>query len=736
MPSTSFDPDLFLKHFFKSPEKGFKYLLQNNWNDSVYENLIQSVRKKISIDKMIQSWIDSDVPSQQFATFLEGSYHDKFKQIIKEKRLFNSTGFYPLVKYAYASDKRFIAELDFWRNLWKAMDFEVIQARKIIAKYNFEEILMLCGLYYDKLRISIGVSKNQDADLIETINLILNEKLRIRKPGSGLKSHFTPESFRDRNMELLAHLIKSGDSDIQNLFVVFDKKAELQFLYEYYCFHSFQFNLLSERSAVLRPENEEQYLKYKKAGGRYEIWHSFYHNVVFYEFDDLTENIEGSEMSWYNKLSHYRTWEQYYQFIDSGFTAEVYSAKGAVDSLKCFQVINSISSWSNIRWNNFIETEILHNNRTNPYEIILRIIAHNIRQYDNDVMPVFFRSYSDLTQTASEINHFDFDESDRSLSLFTNNLNYAEYDTIDLSQKPFIKIDQNLYWIAGIMANKNYSVMLHNMMSAQDRMAVEKGARATYAVNAEAQLCKWFEQNKYSCKPNYDCYLDVEKKNKSGEIDLLAYKNKTLFICQVKSTFHRSTITDVHQHFSDERSGIAKAKFQLTRDVGFIKSKWHQLSQILGADCTLDELEIVPLAVTTTLEPGDGSFQIGDVIGYVVPLFELRVILTNSKFYLYNISEMALRKKFGKNIPVEYLQPLYGMQDRLDIAEQISNFVLEYVETEKPRFSLWADGHKLCEPDDLIHAIKNESVWDMLSEPMPLGVNAMSFSDIVLNYVR
>jgi hypothetical protein len=351
-------------------------------------------------------------------------------------------------------------------------------------------------------------------------------------------------------------------------------------------------------------------------------------------------------------------------------------------------------------------------------------------------MPVFYRNHNDLVQTASEINHFDFEESERSLTLFTNNLNFKDFDPIDLSQKPFIKIGSNLYWIAGILANRNYSVMLHNMLSAQDKMAVQNGSRATCAVHAEGQLSKWFEMNGFLCKPNYDCYLDAEKKNKSGEIDLLAYKSNTLFVCQAKSTFHRSTITEVYQHFSDERSGIAKAKSQLTRDVEFVKSNWHQLSRVLEADCALHELEIVPLAVTTTLEPGDGTFQIGDTTGYVVPLFELRVILTNSKFYLYNISEMALVKKFGENIPVDYLRPLYGMQDSHEIAEQFTKIVLEYAENEKPEFSLWSQGNKLCEPDDLILAIKNESVWSMLPEPTSLKAKTMLLGDFVLNYVR
>lgn len=168
--------------------------------------------------------------------------------------------------------------------------------------------------------------------------------------------------------------------------------------------------------------------------------------------------------------------------------------------------------------------------------------------------------------------------------------------------------------------------MLHDILIGQDKKMDEGGPRNTYASRVEKLLTGWFEKNDFVVSPNYDCYADEEKKNKLGEIDLLAFKSNTLFVCQVKSTFHRSTISEIHQHFTDERSGINKAIIQLTRDIGFIKENWEKVRTDLAVDCPIDKLKIVPLAVTTTLESGDGLFQISDVTGYVVPLFELRVI--------------------------------------------------------------------------------------------------------------
>lgn len=732
------DNAVFLEHFFNSPKKGFKYLLGNGWGDSVFEQLIKSVSKKIPINKMILSWIASEVPSQPFAVFLETKYHDEFKRIVKEQKLFNSRNYYPLVKHAFAGDTVFIAELEFWKKIWEELESEIHEAKLILAKYNFEELLILCGIYYDKMRLVYQIQKNQDFTLIESMTLILNQKLQsIQSHGKKIKRSYSPEKFRAHSIILLVRTLATGDSEIQRIFDVFDKKAELRHLYEFYSFQSFKFEVLTEKSAVLRPEDESSYLKFKKTNERYNLWHSYFHNRSFWDYDELTESLENSGMSWYNKLSHYRSWEQFDQFTDAGFSEVIDFGKNeSVEVLKCFLAVNAIGTWSNIRWNNFIETEIFNDFRGDPYEFICELMEYNIDEFGNDAMPVFCRNYKELVETASEIHHFELEEIDQAYAIYTTNLNLPDPEPLDFSQKPFIKIGSAMYWVAGIMANKNYSVMLHNMLSAEDTKAEEKGPRVTCAIHAEKQLNKWFEMNSYTCKPNYDCFWDAEQKNKAGEIDLLAYKNKTLFVCQVKSTFHRSTIAEIHQHFTDERSGIAKAKSQLKRDVGFIKSKWQELSHTLSAECTLDELVIVPLAVTTTLEPGEGSFQIGDVTGYIVPLFELRVILTNTKFYLFNISELALRNKFGENIPVEYLRPLYGIKDSSAIEKQITEIVMEYAQTEKLQFSLKAEGHKHCEPDDLIHAIINESVWDMVPEPGPLQMRSLVLGDSVLNYMR
>ncbi|MEO5643958.1 MAG: hypothetical protein ABIQ40_20270 [Bacteroidia bacterium] len=339
MQNLQFDFAIFQRHFFKAPEKAFGYIFdKENVGALTFDDFMRLTRKKFTIERILKGWIDSNMPSIRFINFLRSAYPEQFHLAIKDKKLFRSTPFYPMIKESFASDKEFLNELEYWRNIWEEMELEIRKSRTILAKYNFEEVLILCGLYYDKLRIMAPIQKNHDAALIETITLILNEKLdSYHKLKRKVKSNFSPEVFRVRSIELLSRLILTGDCEIESLFHVFDKKVELQFLYEYYCYHGFQLNFLNDKNTILRPKDEIRYLRYKKAGERYSVWQGYYHNLGFYEGEELTEHIEASGMSWYNKLAHYRAWEQFDQFTDAGFSEPVnIDEKGNIDALKCF----------------------------------------------------------------------------------------------------------------------------------------------------------------------------------------------------------------------------------------------------------------------------------------------------------------------------------------------------------------------------------------------------------------
>jgi hypothetical protein len=732
-----FDVSRFHKDFFKFPEKAFGYLFNQVDSGTIsFSEFFNTTQKKYTIGKIISSWLKTNMASKHFVIYLKEEYRTELLYLIKDAKAFQSRIHYPVIADCFSDDPATLKEFAYWKNLWTALDDEIGEARRILAKYNFEDVLVLCSLYYDKLRLIEGLHKNHDSSIVEVVNLILIEKITsLARNEKEIKSKYDPVRLRARSLELLLRLRHDGDREIELLFHIFDKKADLQHLYEYYCCHEFQLSFFDSRAGVLKPADEYRYLKYMTVGQRYFIWQSYYHNLIFYEFDEVNEKIDASEMSWYNKRAHINTCEHFSQFTDAGFPVEIETDdSGKIDALNCFMAINSISSWSNIRWNNFLEEEIFRNHSRNPYELIWQLMEYNLEHFDNDAISMLFRSHKELMETAEKIHHFKKGEAKMAFALFTSNLNLNE--NIDLSSKPFIKLGSNIYWIAGMMANKNYAVMLQNILLERDKAMDKEGPRNKYATQTEKLLAEWFGKNKFTCEPNFEYFLDDINKTGKGEIDLLAYKDGTLFICQVKSTFHRATIKEIHGHFGDERSGIKKAIKQLERDIEYVRSNWRILKNELKADCSIDVLRIVPLAVTTTLEPGDGKFEIMDIKGYVVPLFELRVILTNTKFYLFNLSELALKARFGGQIPVKYLRPLTGIKDDPKITEEITEIVLQYAHKKKPQFNLWADGHKLCDPEDLIQAIEKESVWDMIKGKSELSMSIILIGNYTLNYFR
>lgn len=727
-----FELPVFRRDMPKFPDRAFGYLFRKvEAGETSFEDFFREITRKDKSTWIIETFLKSNRTSEPFLQFLLKKYSNDLRNVVRETRAFYTGVHRQLIADVFSEDPAFSREMDCWRKIWTELDRETTSVRPLLAKYNFEDTLLLCGFYYDKQRLLLQVHRNQDASIIETINLILSEKIRtVTQNKKVVAGKYTPEAFRERALNLLARLTESGDEDLQKLFHVYDRKAEIEFMYQQYCYHGFQISFSADRTVLIKPDDETRYLRFKKAGERYQLWSAYYHNVVYYEHDEIYEELEKREMSWYNKRGNIRTWEHLFQFLEAGFPAEIETEHGEVSANQCLLALNSLGMWTNIRWNNFIEDAILHGGSNRPYEFMRDCIVHNLARYGNDALPVFFRSYSALLKQSDEINGLKKETSRKALPVFTNNIQTQTQEPVNVSNKPFVKNGRNIYWIAGILSNRNYAVMLQNIVLDMDKKQSEDGARNRYAKRAEENLAGWFQRNEFLCLPGFP-HADGSNR----EIDLLAFRDNTLFICQVKSTFYRTTIQEIHSHFTDERTGIKKAIKQLSHDLVYIRNNWEVIADELGVVCPLEKLTIVPLAITTTLEPGDGQFNVEGIKGYIVPLFEMNVILADTKFYLFNISDLALRAKFRGGIPVRYLNVLTGIHDDPSITKEITEIVFEYIEKSKPQFTLKQEGSRFISANDIIRALENEWVWDMITLVPRITMRRVALGELTVNYM-
>lgn len=716
-----------------SSSKAISYLLLALSKKSIdFSSFWLTAQKEINARKFLPIFFKSKTPSPEILSFFIQSDPNTLKAVIKETKAFMRDAHFDSIKNIFQNDPSIIKEMEYWKGLFQEMNLELKQQSDFFSHYNIEELLVLLGFYYEKERILHNIERNTDYHLIEVINEILNFKFSTIKQQEKLITNIhSNESIYKFGIKLLTELIFKSDGSIQHLFNTFRKYLDVQNVYDKYCVQEFTVSFFNDNTANVKPANELSYLKYRHDGKKYQYWQNYYYNRLAFEYEDIIEEIESSDRSWYNKIGEKNTWANLYQYIDAGFPKEIQINENTfIEPFSFFRIINSLGGWSNIRWNNLIEQKLISETFQNPYRVILEVMLHNEQEFKNSAMPLLFREFDILVRQSDEINHAEKETSRHSISLFTNNLSDPKTSRINISDKPFIKIGRNIYWIAGILSNKNYSVMLQNILLQTDRKKDENSPTKAYSKNTEENLLYWFNQNGFSAIGNHE-YIAGR-----GEIDLLALKDNTLFIGEVKSTFYRTSVREIQMHFNNEDTGIKKAISQLEKDISYLKSNWDVIKGLLKTELNYGDLNIIPLAISSTLEEGQGKIEIAGCDGFIVSGFDLTLILTNRKFYLLNFFEVAMSMKFKDGIPAKFMEVMMGLKHDPEIALEVNDILMNFIaeNAEHLDFNLWKKGNNLCSADDLYKSIDGGLLWDFIGKNQNLSMKNILIGNYTLNY--
>lgn len=724
----------FVKDFKRSPKVSLTNLLEQisiapnsfalNWPE---------ISKQISAHQFLSHFFNLQNSSEEILTFFYQNDMELLIKVIGEKKSFLKPSHFQIISKLFKDDNSFITEILFWKNIWEEM-YNIISSNTFLAKHDFEDVLILCGLYYETLKITLGRNYRQDEDFIEIINEILSNKIvQMKKEGKEITVSKDNTVFNEKVVDLLLGLIENGDAELTSIFTLYKAFVDLKFCYDNYLVQGFKISIQGNYTATIKPDSEKKYLQYKRTGYKYLCVQMLLHERAFEELDKEIDEIENAAISLGDKIFHKAVLAQIYQYIDAGFPEFIFikHKKFLLDPKVCLRVINVIGKISNDRWNNAVEIQIINGNSDNPYSIQLNIIRDYYKQYKSITLPVVMDNIEIFGEIVEEIIKVDKGCGENSIALFATDIDQARNSRLSLQSKPFIKVGGNVYWISGILSNRNYSVMLQNIILQTDIQKDTNGITSQYGKNAEEELAFRFELNEYTVIPNYK----YSYKN-GGEIDVLAYKEHTLFICQVKSTFHRASVREISEHFSNTQTGIKKAIEQLNKDIDFVQNNWREIQERLGITIDYVNVKIVPLAVTTTLEDNIGDIIIKGYKSYIVPLIDMRIILSNWKRYLFmNYLEIALNDKYQNNIPKEIKEVMSGLREDEAISKQMADITVQYIEKNKNKVhhNLWNDGKSLCSPADLLNALENDLVWDFLEHKNTLLIKPIVIGRYTLN---
>ena len=319
--------------------------------------------------------------------------------------------------------------------------------------------------------------------------------------------------------------------------------------------------------------------------------------------------------------------------------------------------------------------------RTKPKEFL--------EYFKDDFMVVY--DEKELIYNCEMYFNWDKNEVENILKFLTTDLSVNRAFNIDILTRPLIKIGNQYIWLSSLLRDRRWENVMHRRIVAEKlNQHVEQSAKI------EKQLADTFVKAGFNAVSSY-CY-------KGGEIDTLVYKDKTLFIIELKTSY---IVEDLIRNKEYEiRKFEYKAKEQLNRNIKYIEENFQEIKGIksLGIDCKFEDIKIIPLIVSNIYTSDDLFF---DNKYLKVSMFELLVILHNDLYDLLNFKSGRILLNSEMEIPIPLL-----MQMQNQNAPEIKK---NNIKTDKEACNLWKD-KKHCSVNDIIDAIENNKVWNFLDD--------------------
>jgi Holliday junction resolvase len=234
------------------------------------------------------------------------------------------------------------------------------------------------------------------------------------------------------------------------------------------------------------------------------------------------------------------------------------------------------------------------------------------------------------------------------LTLDLLNLKGKKID-IDIFTKPFIKVGKVYYWLSSFMKDRRWEVKMHSaILEAESLQTDFVNARGdeklvTYdkvqIPDLEKNLAKEFENKGFKAVSGFKLYDGNNKE--ITDIDIVAYKNKCLYIIQAKCTKlseelinnERWQVRKIEEEaFKQTRLSQAYLLGERFGDVN--TTNLQRIKDKLEITCSPEDLRIIPIIVTNTFNyDGFLAKSIDDNSNLPIlkmSIFELVVILRNS----------------------------------------------------------------------------------------------------------
>lgn len=617
--------------------------------------------------------------------------------------------------------KQFYRELQFLKNNKEYWDAQDNLHQVEILKFSYEDIIIQVISFFQKFKNYSPQNINDNSKIISyRLNLlhILNKFINAkRKDDSKNNVHSQPEYSIDVFSEILNQelpplrpkeyfennfdskfLPKENVSEIKNQIrkiINFQfAKAENENIVNSILVGNAHFDIIDGNEADII--TNKSYMDYKTSLRKDKYNEHYLINKVIREnIDELKgKGIDENDM-WRREfiIKKYSSLE-YFKFFNIPLAFKPESTESKVDFEKAILLLQVFSA------NLFPQGRFfgIQNKKVDSvFKRQLETEFQNVFSKDRQIDYVSVFEEEELIKNCTQYFRWSKEDVTGIIDYLTIDLNLKNDQLVNIEDTPFIKIGDYYFWLSALNKDLKWEVVLHRRFVRDEILAHNKQTEDT-----EKYIAELFENAGFESKPSYKYNYSIDNKTKiSGDIDTLAYKEKTLFIVEVKNTYVEENPKRDHKYVLENFK--IHAVNQLKKGEKYIRDNFPEIKKELKIDCSLDELNIQPLIVSNVYVGDENIFY----EKYLkLSLFELTIILRDdlysmrttqmfktlleiNEFEGFNVDNVSHHNPSGVSKPG---------QDRI---------------LKKEDLKLWKNDNN-CSPFDIVSAIKKNKIWKHL----------------------
>ncbi|MFT5823719.1 MAG: hypothetical protein ACI8ZM_004981 [Crocinitomix sp.] len=688
-------------------------VLTNFWTSQIPVKYFEELKNRFYFDAFLFAYFDNpaNINAEFLNAFIQLDCLDNLIRILKISKGFLNDEHWNSLQFLSkkSSIKKDFHELNFIRKFLKDWDEQALLYNERLLQVSNEDLLIQTLSYFEYFkRYSTKTRDHQsqqtayETHFISVLNDLLNyKKVHRLKNKNAADAGFTTSEFIQKTKEELPP-IRPKDTFMDENYTPNEKicptKKEVRELIDFFLQKEIQIyqidNYLCGFNDFEYKDDDDLIAEFIVHRTRFKNYRKGLERST-YEENYFVSQVANDAVKKARILNHPDRWERqfqlniekahtYFDFLSLPKEIELKRLKQPIDTKKVLHLLYSFSKLFS------------------PQGRIITIKGEEtnvIRPVIQDKFKAIFKSdylvcydYKGFVQKSAAYYEWSLEETDNIIDYLTADLNSKWPSKLNLYTRPFLKSGDKIIWLSSFLRDRKWETLLHKRIVNEK---VENYDMNLHAADMEKGIAALFKAANFGTVASH-IYP-------GGEFDALAFKDKTLFIVELKSTHVEEDILANIKYETLKFNSHATYQLQLAEL--YVRENFEEIAQITGLNinCTLAELEIKPIIVSNIFQ-GDG--QLRDNPYPKISFLELAIILRNDRYDLYMDKEPLL---------LANAREYNSLNSKLRANNQSSSD--QTVVDPKPfEYKLWLTNDS-CSAENLISAIENNSVWQFQRIP-------------------